>query len=313
MSALILFLMMSLGTACPQEVRTGEILNVVTAGDGPAVVLLPGLSGCAYGYRQILVPLQAAGLRTVIIEPLGYGGSSRPRQADYSLTAQADRIAAVLDSLQLKDCLVVGHGLAASMALRLAYRRADLVAGIVSIEGAGAESAATPGVTGALKLGGLVAKLGGGRILRDKYAASLAKASGDPAWIDRRTLGRYLRNIDRDMSAFITAVKAMAAAKEPEALHANLGRIGCPVRLMIGTAPHDGRLDESDLAPLRQELPDFREIPVSGAGHFIFEEQPQAVVTQITALAESIGRAATTPDTAPEGASGNEEDLACAR
>lgn len=173
MSALILFLMMSLGTACPQEVRTGEILNVVTAGDGPAVVLLPGLSGCAYGYRQILVPLQAAGLRTVIIEPLGYGGSSRPRQADYSLTAQADRIAAVLDSLQLKDCLVVGHGLAASMALRLAYRRADLVAGIVSIEGAGAESAATPGVTGALKLGGLVAKLG---------AAGSCATSTPPAW-----------------------------------------------------------------------------------------------------------------------------------
>ena len=52
---------------------------------------------------------------------------------------------------------------------------------------------------GALKLGGLVAKLGGGRILRDRYASSLEQASGDPSWIDRRTLGRYLRNIDRDI------------------------------------------------------------------------------------------------------------------
>ena len=48
---------------------------------------------------------------------------SRPPEADYSLTAQADRIAVVLDVLGLEPAVVVAHAVGASMALRLAYRQ----------------------------------------------------------------------------------------------------------------------------------------------------------------------------------------------
>src|SRR3954470_9594617 len=76
-------------------VAPAESLRVTVAGSGKSVILVPGLFGSAYGYRHLLVLLPAAGFRTIVIEPLGIGRSPRPRLANYSLTAQADRIGAV--------------------------------------------------------------------------------------------------------------------------------------------------------------------------------------------------------------------------
>mgnify|MGYP003557970601 CR=1 FL=1 len=42
-----------------------------------------------------------------LIEPLGFGFSSHPSKSDYSFTAQADRIGAVLDSLGVTHAIVL--------------------------------------------------------------------------------------------------------------------------------------------------------------------------------------------------------------
>lgn len=73
------------------------------------MVLVPGLFGSAYAFRRIVPQLVAAGYLAIVVEPLGIGGSERPARADYSLTAQADRIAAVLDSLRVRGAIVVAH------------------------------------------------------------------------------------------------------------------------------------------------------------------------------------------------------------
>ena len=103
-------------------VAPGECLHVEAAGAGTPVVLVPGLLGSAFGFRKLVDPLVAGGYRVVVVEPLGIGSSGKPEAADYSLTAQADRIAAVLGALELDDAIVVAHSVAASMALRLAAR-----------------------------------------------------------------------------------------------------------------------------------------------------------------------------------------------
>src|SRR6266540_7363516 len=88
-----------------------ESLQVSVAGSELAapVVLIPGLFGSAFAYRHEVPGLTAAGYRAIVIEPLGVGVSGRPEHADYSLTAQADRIAAVLDQLGVTDAVVVAH------------------------------------------------------------------------------------------------------------------------------------------------------------------------------------------------------------
>jgi pimeloyl-ACP methyl ester carboxylesterase len=108
-------------------VAAGEILRTTSVGSGRPVVLIPGLFGAAFGYRKIVGPLAELGYRAIVIEPLGFGWSSHPRRANYSLSAQTTRMAAVLDSLGIDHALIVAHSTGASIALRLAYQRPDLV------------------------------------------------------------------------------------------------------------------------------------------------------------------------------------------
>src|SRR5213080_865441 len=168
-----------------------ESVAVTVTGTGDPVVLVPGLFGSAFGYRAVIPLLTDAGYRAIVVEPLGIGSSARPEHADYSLTAQADRIAAALDRLSVRHAIVVAHSLGASMAFRLAYRRPDLVAGIVSLDGGPAERAATRSFRRAMTLAPWIKLFGGVKLVRRKIRGQLIKASGDPSWVSERVVDGY--------------------------------------------------------------------------------------------------------------------------
>src|SRR6266571_4256316 len=96
---LTVLLLADTSRAFSMALAPAESLWVTVEGAGDPVVLIPGLFGSAFGYRRVLPGLVDAGYRTIVIEPLGIGSSARPEHADYSLTAQADRVAAALDRL----------------------------------------------------------------------------------------------------------------------------------------------------------------------------------------------------------------------
>ncbi len=285
MTCLLLILALNLGAPSTVTVAPGEQLNVRIAGEGPPIVLLPGLAGCAYGFRHLVPELQDRGFQVLVIEPLAFGSSSKPREADYSLTAQAGRVAAVLDALDVKSAVVLGHGVAVSISLRLALSRPDLVEAVVALEGGAAESAATAKVEKSLKLASVVAKLGGKRVLRDQFASDLKSASGDPSWVTGITVRKYFAPVSRDMQASIDALRAMARAPEPVLLGENLHRIQCPVLLLTGGAEHSGSLPPQGLVRLGEGLRHFTHREVPGAGHYLFEEKPQAVVEALLSVA----------------------------
>src|SRR3989475_3613925 len=96
-----------------------ESVWVTVGGAGDPVVLIPGLFGSAFGYRSVLPRLVEAGYRTIVIEPLGIGTPAPPEHADYSLTAQADPVAAAPDRPGARDPIVVAHSVGATIAYRL--------------------------------------------------------------------------------------------------------------------------------------------------------------------------------------------------
>src|SRR5207245_10110823 len=145
-----------------------ESLAVATAGAGEPAGAIPALFGSECGFRKLVPLLNAAGYRTIVIEPLGVGSSGRPAHANYSLTAQADRIAAVLDSLGVRRALVVAHSIGGSEAFRLAYRRPELVRGLVSLWGGPPEAGVTPSVKLVLRFAPLVRLFGGSGLIRRK-------------------------------------------------------------------------------------------------------------------------------------------------
>jgi pimeloyl-ACP methyl ester carboxylesterase len=261
-------------------VAPAESLSVSVAGQGNPIVLIPGLFGSAFGFRRVVPPLVEAGYQVLVVEPLGVGGSTRPRQADYSLTAQAARVAAVLDSLAIDSAVVVAHSIGGSIAFRLALQRPDLVAGIVSIEGGPAEEAATPGFRLAMRFSRLL-RMGGVRLLRGELHRNLKASSGDDLWVTDEVVDGYTADAGRDLGATFEAFKGMADAREPSALAPALARISCPVRLLLGTASHKSGVPPEQVTLLRESLPAFVVDSVPGVGHFIFEEAPQAVVDAV--------------------------------
>ncbi|HXF95350.1 MAG TPA: alpha/beta hydrolase [Gemmatimonadales bacterium] len=265
----------------PVTLDPAESVQVTIAGAGEPVVLLPGLFGSAFGYRRLLPALADAGYRAIVIEPLGVGSSGRPERADYSLTAQADRIARVLDVLGVRRSVVVAHAIGGSMAFRLAYRRPDLVRGIVSLEGGPAETATTPGFRRALRLVPWVKLFGGAKRIRKKVGGFLRASSGDATWVTEEVLDGYTAGATRDLDAALRAYLAMARAREPEALAPRLGAIRCPVRLLVGGVPHEGAPNGEEVALLAGRLPRFSLDTIAGAGHFLYEERPEAVVRAI--------------------------------
>lgn len=267
------------------QVAPGEILRTTSLGSGQPLVLIPGIFGAAYGYRKITGTLVARGYRCIVVEPLGYGWSSSPKDGDYSFTAQTARVAEVLDSLGVKRALVVAQSSGASIGFRLAIVRPDLVRGLLSIGGGPAESASTPGMRKAFRMGGLVTKLAVNESkLRHDVRREIVRNSGDTSWVTPAVIRGYTAGRAADLDGSIDAFHRMSKSKEEESLAGRLHECRVPVRLLVGTVPHPAEVPREQRELLKAKLRDFRTEVVTGSGQYIQEEQPAAVLAAIARL-----------------------------
>ncbi len=267
------------------EVAPGETLRTTSIGRGEPVVLIPGIFGAAFGYRAIMGPLVEQGYQCIVIEPLGYGWSSHPKKADYSYAAQTRRVEEALDSLGVTRALLVAQSSGASIAFRLAVARPSLVRGVLSIDGGPAESASTPGMRKAFKLGGFVAKMAMNEAkLRHDVRREIVRNSGDTTWITDAVIGHYTAGQTADLSGSIDAFQRMAKSKEPESLGDRLHQFTGPVRLLVGKVEHPAEIPDEQRELLREKLKDFAADTVSGSGQYIHEEQPHVVVDAVAEL-----------------------------
>jgi pimeloyl-ACP methyl ester carboxylesterase len=270
------------------QVAPGEILRTTTMGTGHPLVLIPGIFGAAFGYRMLTGPLAQRGYQTIVIEPLGYGWSSHPKDADYSFTAQTGRVGRALDSLGVTRALVVAQSSGAAIAFRLAILRPDLVRGLLSIDGGPAESAATPGMRQAFKFGGGLVKFALDESkLRHDVRREIVKNSGDTTWVTDAVIRGYTAGQTADMSGSIDAFQRMSKSKEADSLADRLHLCVMPVRLLVGTVEHPSEVTHDQRQLLSSRLPNFIADSVAGSGQYIQEEQPAAVLAAVDRLDEA--------------------------
>jgi pimeloyl-ACP methyl ester carboxylesterase len=268
-------------------------VTVVGPAGGPAVVIIPGLVSSAYAYREVLPPLADAGLRVFVIEPLGVGSSSRPGgQTDYSIAAQAGRIAAVMDTLGIAHAVVAGHAVGATMALRLALERPDLVGRVLLMEVGSLATAAVPGVKQALRFSLLVRLFTGRGRIRKELRKGLVASSVDSAWVTDSLIERYTEGAAGNTGAVLRALKRMDRSVEPDSLVRRLAEVRAPVHLLVGGGPRIGGGRSPGPGRIRQlsVLPQFAVDTIQGAGMHFHEEQPGAVVEALLREAGENGR-----------------------
>ena len=247
------------------------------------VVLIPGLIGGTYTWRHVTPELVAAGRRVIVVEMLGTGNSSRPTKADYSLTAQSRRIEHVLDSLDVRNAVVVAHALAGSVAYRLALHRPDQVKSVVTIDGGASEQAVTSGVRKAMGFAPLIKLFGAKRIMMGKMKGEMTDRSGDPSWVTQEVLNSYGAPYREDAGHMLKVLQSMSNARESEALVPNLPKIEADVTIMVGNKPREAVLSDAKIQVLRENLKNCRVEVVDGVGVFIQEERPRAVIDIILA------------------------------
>lgn len=273
----------------------GDTVVATSEGSGTSVVFVPGLLGNSYGFRKVAPALADSGYRTVIVEPLGTGNSSRPREADYTLEAQARRVGETLAQLGISDAYFVCHSMAASICLRLALLEPARVRGIISINGGPDERAGTPGLKTAIRLAPLLKLLGAGRIIRGKVKNGLKKNSADPSWVTDDVVAAYTEPF-RKVDVALRTFRAMGQAEEPDSLRPRLPRVGVPVLLLVGSAAPESGPSPAGVAAFAAGLPRFAADTIRNAGQYVQEEQPDSLIAAVQRLVH--GRAV--PPAEPE-------------
>jgi pimeloyl-ACP methyl ester carboxylesterase len=110
-----------------------RVVRRVEAGAGDRVVVLEaGLNNGAASWERVM-PLLAPHVRVVAYDRAGLGGSA-PAPGLVTIDRQIDDLASVITRLGAGPCVLAGHSWGGILVQLLAFRRPDLVAGLVLVD-----------------------------------------------------------------------------------------------------------------------------------------------------------------------------------
>jgi len=262
----------------------GTMLHVRIGGSGPAVVLLHGFGNTG----DMWAPLAENLVRdhTVIVPDLrGFGLSARPASGYDKMTEAAD-IAGVLDSLHVSRADVVAHDIGNMVAFAFAARYPDRISRLVLMDapipgvGPWEELAHVPQAWHFYFYGPDEERLVAGRerIYLDRFYNEL---SANPAKINEATREHYARLYAQPgaMHAAFSQFKAFSQdAKDNQALLVK-GKLATPVLAIGGNRSYG----QTMATVARAAFTNVSAETIPDAGHWLMEEQPQAVIRFVRA------------------------------
>jgi pimeloyl-ACP methyl ester carboxylesterase len=129
-------------TSAPNTIIAGDVnLYYRDWGRGRPVLFVSGWSMCSDSWGYQMMALQRQDLRCIAFDRRGHGRSSDPGRG-YDLDTLADDIAAVIEALDLRDVVLVGHSMGCNEIVRYLTRHGSARVGQVALLGP-----MTPGVT----------------------------------------------------------------------------------------------------------------------------------------------------------------------
>ena len=98
----------------------------------------PGASGWS-NFKQNVAAFNAAGYRVVVYDQPGYGYTSKPTDAVYTLDYFSGYLLGLLDHLQIERCVPVGNSLGGAVAMGLALTNPERVEALILMAPGGLE------------------------------------------------------------------------------------------------------------------------------------------------------------------------------
>jgi pimeloyl-ACP methyl ester carboxylesterase len=247
--------------------------------DAPALVLIHGLAGSTRWWDP-LVPMLATSYRVIRIDLLGHGRSAKPAGPGYEIPEQATRVGAVLDRLDVRPAVVVGHSTGGSVATALAEQRRDLVSALALIDtGPHLDAFISDGPVGGLVsvpvVGQLVWRLRTDSLIRQALSTGFSR----PGYEIPQQLVDDVRGTTHH--AFTATSRAVDDYLQQRALPDRLTAIGTPLLVIFGE--EDRRWRSSSAAEYRV-VPGADVELLPGLGHSPMLEDPPRTAESLLAF-----------------------------
>lgn len=261
--------------------------HVQVSGRGPVALLLHGTGASTHSWRDVN-PLLRRRFTVVAPDLPGHGFTERPAATDLSLPRIAASVRQLLDVLDIKPVLGVGHSAGAAILARMCLDGALALRALVSLNGAFLPFRGIPGAVFSpfaklLAATPWVPQLLAWRAADRAAVQRLIRSTGST--LDAAGVDGYARLV-RDPS-HIAGVLGMMAAWDLEALDRDLERLDVPVALLVGGRDRTVSPLEAQVIVQRLSRAEVRRLPAYG--HLMHEEAPGKVADIVIDFARRQG------------------------
>jgi pimeloyl-ACP methyl ester carboxylesterase len=249
----------------------GGTIYTISRGDGPAVVFCHGVTLSSRVWAKQFETFPAAGFHTLAFDSRGHG-ESQVGDTGHSLDNLADDLRTVLETLDLRDVVLVGHSMGGMAVQAFAIRHPDVlaerVAGLVLLSTSSHNLVSdAKRVRGALER---VVKVGPdvGTFMRQRNLGLLLARIGfgdDPHPSHVEATREMLAACDK-----ATTREAMSALLHLD-LTEGLPKVHVPTLVIVGTA--DALTPPRDARRIAELVPEARLVEYPGSGHMLMYER----------------------------------------
>ena len=246
-------------------------LAVWDAGTGSSLLFIHGVGTSGETWASDLAPL-ASDVRLIVYNRRGYGASSSsPRNWE----AHAEDTVALIERLNAVPVTLVGYSGGSMIAVYVALKRPDLLAGLVLLDPAfNLHRCLTPGLVRTLAAIKLLRWLRRDRAAAERWMRYVSSYSTGGCAFDKATGERRDQLFANTAAVF--ADLASAGASIDESL---LGNIRVPVTIV------DARLSPSFLRQscrrLAQRFPEARRVTLEQSGHWVALDAREELITTL--------------------------------
>ncbi len=275
----------------------GGLVRVLAAGEGEGLPLLlihgGGYDNAGISWREVLGPLSRS--RRVLAPDLSGFGRTSGLPVTGDADEMADLVAAVAHAAHVERAVVVGLSMGGEVALRLALRRPDLVAGLVLVAPGGlveviknpatqlvawlAAQLPDPLLFGLSSLAGRFA---------DRYLGQLVH---DPATVPAGVREAFLAEARRSGAGLGYGrynQRSIGPRRMRNTLLPDLHRITSPTLILHGR--RDRLVDPAGSRAAVAALPEAELVLVEDCGHWLPVERPELFVREVERFVDRIER-----------------------
>ncbi|MBK5911402.1 hypothetical protein CCR85_07830 [Rhodothalassium salexigens] len=275
-----------------------QVMGPPIGSGAPVVLLIHGTGAASHSWRDV-APILARTATVIVPDLPGHGFTETPPRGRLGLAGMAVAVRALARALDVRPCVAVGHSAGTAILMRAILDGGEAFAprALIGFNSAlfpfrGEASQFFSPLAKMLALNPVIPAIAAFRASDEKAIRRLIEQTGST--IDARGLDCYRRLMRR--SGHVSATLAMMANWDLAPLGRQMGKLACPVTLVVGTG--DTAVPPAEAEAVAERLAHARIVQWPDLGHLAHEEAPQAAADLIAETLASVGGQKDAPDAA---------------